>query len=150
MSTTWLRTLAAASLAVGGVACGNGDADTAPPTEVETVRDLNEEFEALNERTVPDIDDDPFPEPALLEENFVEGARLLREKAEAAPAEIASDLTAYTEWNQRLSDLYAEFGYDRQAVWAAEPYTEEHQLPEEARTGIQEWFLEHCGVDLQG
>jgi hypothetical protein len=35
MSTTWLRTLAAASLAVGGVACGSGDDEVVVPTAAE-------------------------------------------------------------------------------------------------------------------
>ncbi len=37
MRTTWIRTIAAASLAVGGFACGGGDDDTAVPTADELV-----------------------------------------------------------------------------------------------------------------
>ena len=40
MNTTWLRTLAAASLAVGGVACGNGDDEVVVPTAAELAEDL--------------------------------------------------------------------------------------------------------------
>lgn len=34
--------------------------------DVERVCDLNDEFAALNERTLPNIEDDPFPAPAML------------------------------------------------------------------------------------
>lgn len=121
--------------------------------DVDRMCELNDEFAALNERTIPNIENDPFPEPAMLEENFVEGNRLLREMVDAAPDTIRADLSTYVESIEKLSGLYADFGYDRELVWATmdeEAYVREYGLDEEARERIGDWFEEHCGVDLQG
>jgi hypothetical protein len=115
--------------------------------------ELNDEFAALNERTIPNIDEDRFPEPAMLEENFVEGNELMREMIAVAPDQIRADLVTYVESIEKLSDLYAGFGYDRAAVWATmdeETYVREYSFDEEGRARIGDWFVEHCGLDLQG
>jgi hypothetical protein len=129
------------------------------PVDAEKVCELNDEFAALNERTLPNIDEDPFPEPALLEENFVEGIKLMRSMVEVAPDEIRVDLTTYVESIEKTSDLYAQFGYDRQDLWAnveqgipigEETYVSEYTPDQAGRKRIHDWFMEHCGLDLQG
>lgn len=127
-------------------ACGSS-------TSVDRVCELNEEFAVLNDRTIPDIEDDPFPEPEMLEENFVEGNDLMRQMVEVAPDEVRDDLSAYLTSMAKLSDLYAGFGYDREAVWASmdeETYVREYSFDEDGRARIHDWFVEHCGIDLQG
>ena len=122
-------------------------------SSVERMCELNDQFAALNERTIPNIEDAPFPEPAMLEENFVKGNELMREMVDVAPDEIRADLSTYVESIEKLSDLYAGFGYDREAVWATmdeEAYLREYSFDEEARARIGDWFAEHCGMDLQG
>ena len=121
--------------------------------DVERVCDLNDEFAALNERTLPNIEDDPFPAPAMLEENFVEGARLMREMLDVAPEEIRADLAAYVESNEKLLNLYAEFDFDREELWSTmdeETYVSEYSFDEAGRTRVGAWFVEHCGKELQG
>lgn len=127
-------------------ACGGSDG-------VEQICELNDDFAALNERTIPDIETDLFPEPTLLEENFVEGNELMREMIDLAPDEIRADLSTYVESMEKLSELYAGFGYDREAVWATmdeEAYVAEYGFDEAGRARIGDWFVEHCGMDLQG
>jgi hypothetical protein len=121
--------------------------------DVERVCELNEEFAALNERTLPNIENDPFPEPAMLEENFVEGNQLMRQMVDFAPDAVRSDLTTYVESMEKLAGLYAEFGYDREAVWSnmdEETYVSEYSFDEAGRTRVGDWFVEQCGMDLQG
>lgn len=140
----WLAVAAVCAIVAAG--CGRS-------MDVDRVCELNVEFAALNERTIPDIDDDPFPEPAMLEENFVEGGKLMRQMAEVAPDDLEADLSAYIESNTKLSNLYAEFGYDREAVWATmdeETYVREYSFDTAGRTRIRDWFVEHCGTDLEG
>lgn len=125
----------------------------ARPVDVERVCELNEEFAALNERTIPDIATDPFPEAALLEQNFVEGNGLMRDMIEVAPDEVRADLTTHVEWAEKVSNLYADFGYDREEVWATmdeETYVAEYSMDEAARGRVMDWFMENCGMDLQG
>ena len=139
-----LTTLALCALLVVG--CSS-------PVSVERMCELNEEFAALNERTIPDIESDPFPEPAMLEQNFIEGNEVMREMVDVAPDEIRTDLTTHVEWAEKVSDLYAEFDYDREEVWGTmdeEAYVAEYSMDEAARKRIMNWFLEHCGMDLQG
>ena len=138
---------------LAGVACAVLVVGCGSSADVERVCGLNEEFAALNERTIPNIEDDPFPEPAMLEENFVEGVKLTRRMVEVAPDALRSDLDAYLESMDKLNGLYAEFGYDREMVWSnmdEEFYVREYSLDEEGRARIRDWFTEHCGADLQG
>ena len=124
-----------------------------PTVSPERMCELNEELAALNERTIPNIEDDPFPEPAMLEENFVEGNQLMRGMVDVAPDEIRADLITYVESIEKLSELYAEFGYDREVVWTTmdeEVYVREYSFDDETRTRIADWFLEHCGMNLHG
>lgn len=136
-----------------GVLCAVFVAGCGSSASTERMCELNEEFVALNERTLPDIDDNPFPEAAMLEENFVEGNKLMRQMVDAAPDAIRADLTAYVESMEKLSDLYAEFGYDREEVWSTmdeETYVLEYSFDEEGRARIGDWFVENCGMNLQG
>jgi hypothetical protein len=133
-------------------ACG-GSAD------VERMCELNDEFAALNERTLPNIEEDPYPEPAKLEENFVEGNILMRSMVDLAPEEIRADLTTYVAATEKTSGLYAQFGYDREKLWEnikqgnpfdEETYVREYTPDQDGRQRIHDWFMEHCGIDLQG
>ena len=136
-----------------GVVCASLIAGCGGSADAERVCELNEEFAALNERTLPNIEDDPFPEPAMLEENFVEGNKLMRRMVDAAPDAVRADLTTYVESMEKLSGLYAGFGYDREAVWSTmdeETYVRDYSFDEAGRTRVGDWFMEHCGMDLQG
>ncbi|MDJ0924518.1 MAG: hypothetical protein QNJ77_08155 [Acidimicrobiia bacterium] len=121
--------------------------------DVERICELNDEFAALNERTLPNIEDNPYPEPAMLEENFVGGIELTSRMVDDAPDAIRDDLAVYLEWMEKLNGLYAEFGYDRDALWSTmdeETYVNEYSFDEAGRTRIRDWFVENCGIDLQG
>jgi hypothetical protein len=133
-------------LAVLVAACGSDS------PSVEKVCGLNDEFAALNERTIPLIDVDPFPDPAMLEENFTEGVKLLRGMVEAAPDEIQADLSDYTDANAELSEIYADFGYDRAAVPQEERdrFDAEYKIPDTVHSRIMDWFVSNCGLELQG
>ena len=136
-----------------GVVCASLIAGCGGSADAERVCELNEEFAALNERTLPNIEDDPFPEPAMLEESFVEGNKLMRRMVDAAPDAVRADLTTYVESMEKLSGLYAGFGYDREAVWSTmdeETYVRDYSFDEAGRTRVGDWFMEHCGMDLQG
>ena len=138
---------------LAGLLCALVVAGCGSSTSVEMVCELNDQLAALNERTIPNIEDDLFPEPALLEENFVEGNRLMREMVAVAPDALRSDLTAYVESNEKLSRLYAGFGYDREMVWSTmdeEEYVREYSFDQAGRARIGDWFVEHCSMDLQG
>ena len=136
-----------------GVLCAVLASGCGGSADVERVCELNDEFAALNERTLPDIDDNPFPEPAMLEENFIEGNKLMRQMVAVMPDATRDDLVTYVESMEKLSDLYADFGYDREAVWTTmdeETYVREYSFDEAGRSRVGDWFVEHCGMDLQG
>ena len=136
-----------------GVLCVSLAAGCGGSADVERVCELNGEFAALNERTLPDIDGNPFPEPAMLEENFIEGNKLMRQMVDVIPDATRDDLVTYVESVEKLSGLYADFGYDREAVWSTmdeETYVREYSFDEAGRSRVGDWFVEHCGMDLQG
>jgi hypothetical protein len=137
---------------------GGGDEVTVPIGTV-TVCALNEEFAELNERTLgpmPDVaEGEPIPDAyaALLEENFVGTVDLLRRMVDQAPAALHTDLSVYTAAISDLSEMYAEFGFRQATVWQNadyDTYFQEHPGREEARARVGAWFLENCGIDLQG
>ena len=140
-------------LAVG--ACGD---DT--PSGTEAVCALNEDFERLNERTIDGIPspDEGEPIPASyapqLEENWVEGVKLMRQMVESAPQAIKADLSRYTEAQAEMSWMYAEHGYDQARAWENVDFYEawfaEYPDLEEVRQRIEDWFTENCGMGLQG
>ena len=135
--------------------------NTAPPapSAIDRVCALNEDFATLNERTmgrIPDMEDgEPIPAQyaGLLEESYVEGASLMRQMVEHAPAAVKADLSAYTRAIAKLSDMYAEYGYDQAATWENADYDAffaDYAVPDQVREGIGAWFIENCGMDLQG
>ncbi len=150
---------------LGLVAC-SGEAETATttttpsaPSSIEAVCALNEDFEELNERTLAVIpetgEEEPIPVTyaGLLEENYVEGVKLMRQMVDHVPEAMRDDLSAYTRAIGKLSEMYAEYGYDQAATWENADYAtffREYEVPEEVRTGIKEWFMANCGMDLQG
>ena len=150
-STAIVGFIGLASLISLTLACTDDDAGEL--SGVAAVCALNEEFAELNERTIPDIDPEvPYPDAEALEENFVEGVRLMREMAEEVPAEIREDFEGYTDSIARLAEMYAEFGYDQAEVWENADYEEYevYAVSEQVRARIGDWFVDNCGMNLQG
>ena len=82
------------TLAVGLVVSGSGCDDGGSGSDA--VCDLNVELQTMDERTLPnDVEDEPYPEPELLEENFVETVRLVGEMEALAPDQVRDDLVSY-------------------------------------------------------
>ena len=149
--------IAAALAAIVMLAAAGCEDDTLD--EIETVCALNEDFRRLNERTwdlIPPVENDaPIPAryASLLEENWVEGVRLMRQMVEDAPETIEADLSTYAEAQSAMSEMYAEYDYVQADVWANADYEgwfAEYPGLDETRSRIGEWFTEHCGMDLQG
>jgi hypothetical protein len=145
--------IAASSIAVL-VVVGCGD-----DTGTEAICALNEDFGRLNERTwdviPPTEEDEPIPArySSLLEENWVEGVKLMRQMVEHAPEIIEADLSTYTEAQAEMSEMYAEYDYIQADVWANadyETWLAEYAGLDEVRARIRQWFTDNCGTDLQG
>ena len=120
---------------------------------------MNEDFRDLNERTLgllPDVEEEesiPLEYAGLLEENYVEGVKLMHQMIDHVPEAIKADLSAYTRAIGKLSDMYAEYGYDQAATWENADYVTffaDYAVPDEVREEIGRWFTENCGLDLQG
>jgi hypothetical protein len=117
---------------------------------VEAVCALNLEMREMNERTLPaDLEDEPYPDPAMLEENFVETVRLVEAMVDEAPDAIVGDLASYAEYLEWLSSAYAEFGYSRR-IAIQNIDDDEYPFPETVRAAVGDWFVEQCGIDLEG
>jgi len=120
---------------------------------------LNQDFEQLNERTMgaisPVDEDEPIPTAyaGLLEENYVEGVDLMRRMVDDAPGGIQAGLAAYVKAIAKLWEMYAEYDYDQAATWENadyETFFADYAVPDAVRARTGEWFVENCGIDLQG
>lgn len=49
--------------------------------------------------------------------------------------------------------MYADYGFDQAQVWEKADYDtflRQYAAPDEVRAEIGDWFMENCGMDLQG